>query len=85
VQGRLAAALRWLEPYAAGDKRHEEFVHSTVEFDARRRQAHVKGYAGLWQREEAANLYCIASRLDPEFKRMSDALPAEPAVRALFA
>jgi hypothetical protein len=37
-QGGLAAALRWLEPYAAGDKQHEEFVHSTVRFDARRRR-----------------------------------------------
>ena len=84
-QGRLAAALRWLELYAAGDKQHEEFVHSTVRFDARRAAAHVKGYEGLWQREEASNLYCIAARLDPEFARMADALEAGPVIRALFA
>jgi hypothetical protein len=85
LEGRLAAALRWLEPYAAGEKQHEEFVHSTVGFDARRAAAHVKGYAGLWQREEASNLYWIASRLDPEFTRMADALNADPVIRALFA
>ena len=85
VRGKLAAALRWLEPYAAGDKQHEEFVHSTVEFDARRKAAHVKGYSGLWQRQEASNLYWIASRLDPEFKRMADALQADPSIRVLFA
>ena len=85
LQGRLAAALHWLEPYAAGDKQHEEFVHSTVRFDARRAAAHVKGYAGLWQREEASNLYWIASRLDPEFTRMAHALDADPVIRALFA
>ena len=85
LQGRLAAALRWLEPYAAGEKQHEEFVHSTVGFDARRAAAHVKGYAGLWEREEASNLYWIASRLDPEFTRMAYALNADPVTRALFA
>jgi hypothetical protein len=85
LQGRLAAALHWLEPYAAGDKQHEEFVHSTVRFDARRAAAHVKGYAGLWQRKEASNLYWIASRLDPEFTRMAHALDADPVIRALFA
>jgi hypothetical protein len=46
-QGGLAAALRWLKPYAAGDNPHEEFVHSTVRFDARRAAAHVEGYSGL--------------------------------------
>lgn len=85
LQGRLAAALRWLEPYAAGDEQHEEFVHSTVHFDARRAAAHVEGYSGLWQRKEASNLYWIASRLDSRFERIADALDAPPAVRALFA
>jgi Alginate lyase len=85
LQGRLPSALQWLEPYAAGDKQHEEFVHSTVRFDARRAAANVKGYAGLWQREESSNLYWIASRLDPEFTRMADALGADPVIRALFA
>jgi hypothetical protein len=85
LQGRLAAALSWLSPYAAGDQQHEEFVHSTVGFDARRAAAHVQGYAGLWQREEASNLYWIAARLDPRFARMADALDAQPVVRGLFA
>jgi hypothetical protein len=85
LQGRLAAALRWLEPYAAGDERHEEFVHSTVRFDARRAAAHVEGYSGMWQRSEASNLYWIASRLDPRFTRIAGALDAQPAVRVLFA
>jgi hypothetical protein len=84
-QGGLAAALRWLKPYAAGDNPHEEFVHSTVRFDARRAAAHVEGYSGLWQRKEASNLYWIASRLDPQFTPMANALNAQPVVRALFA
>jgi len=85
LQGRLAAALRWLEPYAAGDKQHDEFVHSTVRFDARRAAAHVKGYAGLWERGEASNLYRIASRLDPAFARIADTFNADPVIRVLFA
>lgn len=84
LQGRLAAALHWLEPYAAGDEQHEEFVHSTVRFDARRAAAHVDGYSGLWQREEASNLYWIASRLDRRFTRIAGALDAQATVRALF-
>ena len=85
LQGRLGAALRWLEPYAAGDKQHEEFVHSKVGFDARRAAAHVTGYSGLWQRGEGSNLYWIASRLDPEFTRIAQTLNADPVIRALFA
>jgi hypothetical protein len=85
LQGRLAAALQWLEPYAAGDEQHEEFVHSTVHFDARRAAAHVAGYAGMWQRDEASNLYWIAARLDARFTRVAKGLDAQPAVRALFA
>jgi hypothetical protein len=85
LQGRFTAALQWLEPYAAGNEQHEEFVHSRVLFDARRAAANVKGYTGLWQREEASNLYWIASRLDGEFVRIAESLDPDPVIRALFA
>ncbi|WP_322013409.1 alginate lyase family protein [Paraburkholderia sp. J12] len=85
LQGRLAAALRWLEPYASGARPHEEFVHSTVGFDARRAAAHVEGYSGLWRREEARNVYGIAAHLDPQFTPIAAALEPQPVVRALFA
>jgi hypothetical protein len=85
LQGRLGAALQWLKPYASGDQQHEEFVHSTVHFDARRAAAHVKGYSGPWAREEASDLYWIASHLDSRFAQMANALEATPVVRALFA
>ena len=45
----------------------------------------MKGYAGLWERGEASNLYRIASRLDPEFTRIADTLNAELVIRVLFA
>ncbi|QBR03383.1 alginate lyase family protein [Paraburkholderia pallida] len=84
IQGRLAAALGWLAPYAKGERAHEEFVHSTVRFDARRAAAHVEGYSGWWQREEASGLYGIAARLDPHFAPVAAALDPQPVVRALF-
>ena len=85
LQGRLAAALHWLEPYAAGKLPHQEFVHSTVRFDARRAAAHVEGYAGPWRRDEASNLYWMAARLDPGFAALAAALEPQSTTRALFA
>jgi hypothetical protein len=85
LQGRLAAALRWLGPYAAGKLPHQEFVHSTVRFDARRAAAHVEGYAGPWRRDEASNLYWMAARLDPRFAALAVTLEPQPTTRALFA
>ncbi|MBV8627349.1 MAG: alginate lyase family protein [Paraburkholderia sp.] len=85
IEGRLAAALKWLAPFALGREAHQEFVHSTVKFDARRAAAHVEGYAGLWQRHESSDLYWIASRLDQAFLPVSNALEAKPVTRALFA
>lgn len=84
IRGRLPLALQWLAPYARGARQHEEFVHSTVKFDARRAAAQVKGYSGLWQRNEAADLYWIASRLDGQFAAVSAMLDARPVTRALF-
>ena len=84
IRGRLASALNWLAPFARGERQHEEFVHSTVKFDARRAAANVKGYAGLWQRNEAADLYRIASHLDPQFRAVSVGLDATPVARTLF-
>ena len=43
IRGRLASALNWLAPYARGGRQPEEFVHSSVKFDARRAAANVKG------------------------------------------
>jgi hypothetical protein len=84
IRGRLASALEWLAPYARGERQHEEFVRSTVKFDARRAAAHVPGYAGLWQRNEAADLYRIGTGLDPQFRAVSVGLDATPVTRALF-
>lgn len=85
IHGKLAQALNWLRPYALGEREHEEFVHSTVAFDARRASVNVKGFGGPWQRGQASSLYWVAARLDPEFESVANALHAPPLIRALFA
>jgi hypothetical protein len=63
----LAAALNWLTPYAAGTKTHEEFVHSDVPFDLKRREAGLPGYSGQWDPKNATELFHLAARLDGRY------------------
>ncbi|WP_172961451.1 alginate lyase family protein [Pandoraea apista] len=82
---KLARALAWLQPYALGEKQHEEFVHSSVPFDQRRAAAGVKGFSGPWQPKAASVVYHIAAQLDTAFIPVSEALtPAPPQVQALY-
>jgi hypothetical protein len=75
----LEVALTWLSPYAEGQKAHEEFVHSTVTLDHKRKKAGVKGYSGMWEPKDAVTLYNIAARLDSHWeipaKRLGKAKP----------
>ena len=72
----LPEALTWLQPYALGQKSHEEFVHSSVKFDAQRRAAGLPGFSGLWDRKKAYIVYRYAALLDKQFQPVSDSLPA---------
>lgn len=72
----LPEALSWLEPYALGQKTHEEFVHSTVKFDAARRAAGLPGFAGLWEPKKAYIVFTYAALLDTRFQAVRDSLPA---------
>ncbi|QGZ62727.1 alginate lyase [Paraburkholderia acidisoli] len=74
----LAAALDWLKPYALGDKTHEEFVHSSVPFDAKRREAGLPGYTGAWDPKNAAELYHLAARLDGRYAPVALKLAPTP-------
>jgi hypothetical protein len=80
----LADALNWLTPYALGTKTHEEFVHSGVAFDAKRRAAGLPGYSGQWAPKEATTLFYLAARLNgrytPVALRLSPTPPAWLAV-----
>jgi hypothetical protein len=71
----LPQALLWLEPYALGQKTHDEFVHSTVKFDATRRAAGLPGFEGLWDRKKSYIVYTYAAIFDPQFQSVRDSLP----------
>ncbi|WP_323119351.1 alginate lyase family protein [Burkholderia alba] len=76
----LAAALNWLEPYARGEKTHEEFVNSPVPFDAKRREAGLPGYSGQWDPKNATELFYLAARLDGRYLSVAQQLsPTTPA------
>ncbi|UVS94404.1 alginate lyase family protein [Burkholderia glumae] len=74
----LEAALDWLVPYARGEKTHEEFVNSTVGFDAKRREAGLPGYSGPWSPKNATELFYLAARLDGRYTRVAQLLAPQP-------
>jgi hypothetical protein len=74
----LAAALNWLTPYALGTKTHEEFVHSEVPFDAKRREAGLPGYSGEWDPKNATELFHLAARLDGRYTPIALRLAPTP-------
>jgi Alginate lyase len=76
----LALALDWLVPYALGEKTHEEFVRSSVPFDAKRRDAGVPGFSGPWDPKHSAELFHLAARLSGRYAPVAQRLsPAPPA------
>jgi Alginate lyase len=80
----LATALNWLEPYARGEKTHEEFVNSPVPFDAKRREAGLPGYSGQWDPKNATELFYLAARLDGRYLSVAQQLsPTTPAWLAM--
>ncbi|GBQ49637.1 hypothetical protein AA0498_1032 [Acidomonas methanolica] len=74
----LAKAMAWLTPYASGEKTHEEFVHSTVRFDAIRAQAGLKGYSGPFDPRSAGALFWLVSELDPSLRPLAERLMPRP-------
>lgn len=74
----LAVALGWLTPYADGTKTHDEFVHSSVPFDAKRREAGLPGFSGQWDPKNAAELFHLAARLDGRYTPIALKLAPTP-------
>ncbi|MFT4063216.1 alginate lyase family protein [Paraburkholderia sp.] len=74
----LLAALNWLKPFAMGSQTHEEFVHSNVPFDAKRREAGLPGYSGRWDPKNATELFHLAARLDGRFTPVALQLAPTP-------
>jgi hypothetical protein len=74
----LAAAVRWLAPYAEGTKTHIEFAHSTVAFDAARAKAGVKGFTGRFDPKRARELFWMAAQFDGAYAPLAAKLGSEP-------
>ncbi len=67
----LETALHWLEPYATGERTHEEFAHTTVEFDRTRATAGLPGFSGRWDPKISTLLYQVARRLNPRWATLA--------------
>ncbi|CAH2773346.1 MAG: FIG00453951: hypothetical protein [uncultured Paraburkholderia sp.] len=74
----LQAMLNWLAPYAVSSKTFDEFVHSNVPFDAKRREAGLPGYSGQWDPKNATELFHLAARLDGRYTRIALKLAPTP-------
>jgi hypothetical protein len=74
----VESAVMWLEPYADGTKTHQEFVHSSVPFDAERAAAGMKTFHGQFDPKHAATLYWLASEFNPRFRPLAEKLQAWP-------
>jgi len=70
----LKTALRWLEPYARGERTHEEFAHTAIQFDRTRAAVGAPGFSGLWDPRSSATLYQLAARLDPRWAGLAEQL-----------
>ena len=75
----LAAALDWLVPYANGQRSHQEFVHTHVQFDKDCAKVGEAGYSGTWQPKSSATLFWLAAQLDKRYLPVATQLAAHPA------
>lgn len=75
----LSAALDWLVPYANGERSHEEFVHTRVQFDKDRARVGEAGYSGTWQPKSSATLFWLAAQLDRRYLPVARQLAEHPA------
>ena len=74
----LSAALDWLVPYANGERSHEEFVHTRVQFDKDRARVGEAGYSGTWQPKSSATLFWLAAQLDRRYLPVAKQLAEHP-------
>jgi hypothetical protein len=74
----LQSAITWLDPYASGKVSHDEFVHSTVPFDAQRARAGLPGFAGAYNPKGAAALYWMVGELDQKYETFARSLSKSP-------
>lgn len=74
----LIRGVKWLRPYATGEKTHQEFANSTVKFDAERLAAGQTEFSGMFKPSKAATVYWLASEFEPGYRTLAAGLRAEP-------
>jgi len=72
----------WLVPFAVGAKTHQEFVQSSIKFDAARAQAGEAGYSGQWDTKSSVGLMAMAASLDPKYIPVLDKVEADTGAKA---
>lgn len=61
---QLARAIKWLQPFAEGASIHNEFVNSSVSFDAQRARAGLNDFSGNWDPIKSKGIFRLAVILD---------------------
>ncbi|AFC85618.1 Alginate lyase [Frateuria aurantia DSM 6220] len=74
----LASAIAWLLPYATGQRSHQEFVYSHVQFDAERARAGLPGFSGRFDPHKAGMIYWLAAEWDPALLPLARRLQPTP-------
>ena len=74
----LPLALDWLAPYARGDKVHQEFVNSKIQFDRDRAASGQAEYAPhAWDTSNGVQTFALAAQLDPRYAAVRDQVIAK--------
>jgi hypothetical protein len=78
----VAGAVDWLLPFTSGAKKHNEFVHSSIAFDAARDRAGERGYSGMWDVRAGVQTLALAAMLDAKYEQpflaLTTATKAQP-------
>lgn len=77
--GSLRKSVNFLVPYCTGEKTHQEFVHSHVEFDRKRAANGEKGYqiGHLFRPAEGLRALSLASIFDDSIDPVANALATQ--------
>lgn len=71
-QANVASAFEVLAPYATGQKTHEEYVCTTLEYDKAQRAAGAPGFSGTWNPASATVAFRFGRITTPDIKTWTD-------------
>lgn len=75
----IKKSMEWLLPYLTGEKKHAEFVNSTVKFDQDRAKNGEAGYqkGTLFEPETGLKTLALAGYFNPEYDNLYEKLRAD--------